>query len=100
MRRTNESSVAVFLAAALIAGCAADGRLTHTGRGALIGTGAGAASGAMIGSVSGDAGEGALIGAAVGAVAGAIIGDSVEARQQRAERDRALAEQMREQDLD
>jgi outer membrane protein OmpA-like peptidoglycan-associated protein len=104
MLKANKSGVAAFAAAAAItamtAGCAADGRMTHAGRGALIGTGAGAASGAMIGSVSGDAGEGALIGAAVGAVAGAIIGDSVDARQQRAERDRALAEQMRGQDLD
>jgi outer membrane protein OmpA-like peptidoglycan-associated protein len=101
MLKANRSGVAILvLAAAVVAGCAADGRMTHTGRGALIGTGVGAASGAMIGGVSGDAGEGALIGGAVGAIAGAIIGDSVDARQQRAQRDRALAEQMRQQNLD
>lgn len=100
MLRAFRSSVVTFAAAAVVAGCAADGGLTHTGRGALIGTGAGAASGAMIGAAAGDAGEGALIGAGVGLLAGAIIGNDVEARQQRAQRDRALAEQMRQQDLD
>jgi outer membrane protein OmpA-like peptidoglycan-associated protein len=100
MPRAFTLGVAALAVAALVAGCAADGRMTHTGRGALIGTGAGAASGAMIGAASGDAGEGALIGAGVGLLAGAIIGNSVDARQQRAERDRALAEQMRQQDLD
>jgi outer membrane protein OmpA-like peptidoglycan-associated protein len=94
------AAVAMLATALMFGGCTADGRMTHAGRGALIGTGVGATSGAMIGAASGDAGEGALIGGAVGAIAGAIIGDSVDARQQRAQRDRALAEQMRRQDLD
>ncbi|MFN2378553.1 MAG: OmpA family protein [Candidatus Binatia bacterium] len=74
--------------------------MTRREHGAVAGGAIGAGSGALIGSASGNTLEGALIGGAVGAVAGAIIGDSVEARQQRAARDRALAEQLRSQDLD
>lgn len=97
--RVPRKSMLVLVAAALASGCVA-GPLSPREGGALTGAAVGATSGAIIGSASGDAGEGALIGGAVGAIAGAIIGDSVEARQQREARDRALVEDLRRRDLD
>lgn len=84
---------------ALAAGCTA-GPMTQREQGALGGAVFGAGTGAIIGSASGDAAEGALIGGAVGALAGAIVGDSAQARQQRMDRDRALADELRRRDLD
>ena len=42
----------------LFTGCASDGTMTETGKGAAIGTAAGAALGALIGSSGGNAGAG------------------------------------------
>ena len=100
MRHFESRRLGIMLVAGLLAaGCTA-GPLSPREGGALSGAAIGAASGAMIGGASGDAGEGALIGGAVGAIAGAIIGDSVQARDQRLARDRALAEELRARDLD
>jgi len=62
----------------LFAGCASDGTMTDTGKGAAIGTLGGAALGAAIGSFSGNAGRGALIGAIGGALAGGMAGAYME----------------------
>jgi len=76
----------------LISGCATDGTMTETGKGATIGTLGGAALGAAIGSLSGDAGKGALIGAIGGALAGGMVGAYME--NQRKEFEKALAEEI------
>jgi outer membrane protein OmpA-like peptidoglycan-associated protein len=76
----------------LITGCATDGTMTETGKGATIGTLGGAALGAAIGSLSGDAGKGALIGAIGGALAGGMVGAYME--NQRKEFEKALAEEI------
>ncbi|MFN2427231.1 MAG: OmpA family protein [Candidatus Binatia bacterium] len=98
MRSLKRRVLAVFMASA-VAGCAS-GPMSPRETGALTGAAVGVGSGALIGSAAGGTVEGALIGGAVGAVAGAIIGDSVQARQQRAARDAALAEELRRRDLD
>jgi outer membrane protein OmpA-like peptidoglycan-associated protein len=99
MPRSKSILTLALAAALLVSGCAA-GPMTQREQGALGGAMLGAGTGAIIGSRSGDAAEGALIGGAVGALAGAIIGDSAQARQQRMDRDRALAEELRRRDLD
>jgi outer membrane protein OmpA-like peptidoglycan-associated protein len=75
-----------------IAGCATDGTMTETGKGAAIGTAAGAALGAAIGSFGGNAGRGALIGAVGGALTGGMVGAYME--QQRKDFEKALADQI------
>jgi outer membrane protein OmpA-like peptidoglycan-associated protein len=76
----------------LITGCATDGTMTETGKGAAIGTATGAALGAAIGSFSANAGRGALIGAIGGALAGGMVGAYME--QQRKDFEKALADQI------
>lgn len=79
-------------ASVLFAGCASDGTMTQTGKGAAIGTVSGAALGAAIGSFSGNAGRGALIGAVGGALAGGMVGAYME--NQRKDFETALAPQI------
>lgn len=76
----------------VVSGCASDGSLSQTGRGAAIGTAAGAALGAAIGSFGANAGRGALIGAIGGALAGGMVGAYME--QQRKDFEKALADQI------
>lgn len=77
--------LAVFGLLPLGSGCA---HMTHSGRGALVGSGLGAATGAIIGNQSGNSGGGALIGAAAGALGGALLGQTHDAMD---DRDAALA---------
>jgi outer membrane protein OmpA-like peptidoglycan-associated protein len=63
-----------------VAGCAANGGMTDTGKGAVLGGGGGAAIGAIL-----DAGNplaGAVIGAAGGALLGAAVGHYMDKRKQ------------------
>ena len=76
----------------LVAGCASDGTMNETGKGAAIGTATGAALGAAIGSLSGNAGRGALIGAIGGALAGGMVGAYME--NQRKDFETALADEI------
>lgn len=76
----------------VITGCATDGTMNETGKGAAIGTAAGAALGAAIGSFGGNAGRGALIGAVGGALTGGMVGAYME--QQRKDFEKALADQI------
>lgn len=62
---------------------------SHTGNGALIGSGLGAATGAIIGHQTGNSGTGALIGAVAGGLGGALVGNAQDARE---ERDMAVAQ--------
>ena len=78
--------------AILTSGCASDGSMTETGKGAAIGTLSGAALGAAIGSFSGNAGRGALIGAVGGAIAGGMVGAYME--EQRRDFEKALADEI------
>ncbi|MBR4585507.1 MAG: OmpA family protein [Bacteroidales bacterium] len=69
--------VSLLLCVAVLAGCG----ISHTGRGAIVGTGAGAGLGAGIGALIGGekgAAIGAAIGAGVGAGAGTIIGRQMD----------------------
>ena len=88
---TKGAAVAVT-ATLLITGCASDGTMTETGKGAAIGTAAGAALGAAIGSMSANAGRGALIGAIGGALAGGMVGAYME--EQRKDFEKALADEI------
>ena len=68
------------LVAFIVAGCAANGGMTETGKGAVLGGGGGAAIGAIL-----DAGNplaGAIIGAAGGALIGAATGHFMDQRKQ------------------
>ena len=69
--------VSLLLCVAVLSGCG----ISHTGRGAIVGTGAGAGLGAGIGALIGGekgAAIGAAIGAGVGAGAGTIIGRQMD----------------------
>ena len=79
-------------AGVLFTGCASDGTMTETGKGAALGTLGGAALGAAIGSFSGNAGRGALIGAVGGALAGGMVGAYME--NQRKDFEKALAQEI------
>ncbi len=70
----------LVLVAFIVAGCAANGGMTDTGKGAVLGGGGGAAIGAIL-----DAGNplaGAVIGAAGGALLGAAAGHFMDSRKQ------------------
>ena len=70
----------IVLIAFALAGCAANGGMTDTGKGAVLGGGGGAAIGAIL-----DAGNplaGAIIGAAGGALVGAAAGHFMDNRKQ------------------
>lgn len=90
MNRRFAKGIAVAATASILfTGCASDGTMTQTGKGAAIGTATGAALGAAIGSFSGNAGRGALIGAVGGALAGGMVGAYME--NQRKDFEQALA---------
>jgi outer membrane protein OmpA-like peptidoglycan-associated protein len=90
MHRGLTQAIAIAATAGvLFTGCASDGTMTETGKGATIGTLGGAALGAAIGSFGGNAGRGALIGAIGGALAGGMVGAYME--NQRKDFEKALA---------
>ena len=90
MNRRFAKGIAIAATASILfSGCASDGTMTETGKGAAIGTVSGAALGAAIGSFSGNAGRGALIGAVGGALAGGMVGAYME--NQRKDFEKALA---------
>ena len=72
-----------LLGGALVTGCASDGRMSKTGKGAAIG----AATGAVVGLVTGDDSterrQHALIGAGIGALAGTAIGAYMDAQERK-----------------
>jgi outer membrane protein OmpA-like peptidoglycan-associated protein len=70
----------IVLIAFTVAGCAANGGMTDTGKGAVLGGGGGAALGAIID--TGNPLVGAVIGAAGGALVGAAVGHYMDKRKQ------------------
>ncbi|MEZ6068459.1 MAG: hypothetical protein R3B90_22715 [Planctomycetaceae bacterium] len=70
----------------LTTGCAG---MSHTDRGALVGSALGGLGGAIIGHQSGNTGAGMVLGAGAGMIAGAVAGSAEDARE---ERDWALDE--------
>jgi len=88
-RRFTQAIAIAATAGLLFTGCASDGTMTETGKGATIGTLGGAALGAAIGSFGGNAGRGALIGAIGGALVGGMAGAYME--NQRKDFEKALA---------
>jgi outer membrane protein OmpA-like peptidoglycan-associated protein len=73
-------TMVIVLVAFIVAGCAANGGMTDTGKGAALGGGGGAVIGALL-----DAGNplaGAVIGAAGGALLGAAAGHYMDNRKQ------------------
>lgn len=76
----------------LVSGCASDGAMTETRKGAAIGTATGAAIGAIVGSLGANAGRGALIGAVGGAIAGGMVGAYMES--QRKDFEKELAQEI------
>ena len=77
MYRTRQT-LAVALAAVLVAQTACQTLNTQQEKGAVIGAAGGAAVGAAIGKATGSTARGAIIGAAVGGAAGAIIGHQMD----------------------
>ena len=73
--------VALMIISLMIAGCAANGGMTETGKGAVIGSLGGAALGALV-DMHGNPWAGALIGAAGGALAGGVVGHFMDERKQ------------------
>ena len=69
--------VALMIIALMIAGCASNGGMTDTGKGAVIGSLGGAALGALV-DMHGNPWAGALIGAAGGALAGGVVGNFMD----------------------
>lgn len=59
-------------------GCASDGSLSRTQKGAMIGGASGAAVGGLIGSKKGKTGKGAVIGGIAGAVLGGVVGQYMD----------------------
>lgn len=77
-------SVALLLAAGLLAGCA---NMNRAGKGGMIGAGVGGVLGGAIGRASGNTAAGAIIGAAVGGAAGASIGHYMDKQAAELQRD-------------
>jgi phage tail tape-measure protein len=92
MLRTSIVAV-VFASMLALGGCSAP--MTHTERGAAVGTLGGAAAGGIIGAIAGNAGMGAAIGAGTGLVGGFLYGRHQEEVQFAYDRGRADAEQGR-----
>ncbi len=71
--------VAVVLVLGLMQlGCASDGSLSRTQKGAMIGGASGAAVGGLIGSKKDKTGKGAVIGGIAGAVLGGVVGQYMD----------------------
>jgi len=71
--------VAILLVLGLMQlGCASDGSLSRTQKGAMIGGASGAAVGGLIGSKKGKTGKGAVIGGVAGAVLGGVVGQYMD----------------------
>ena len=77
----SRSMVLVIIISLLFVGCASNGRMTETGKGAVIGGLGGAALGALV-DMHGNPWAGALIGAAGGALAGGVVGHFIDERKQ------------------
>lgn len=73
MQRLRAVALLTMLSAMLF-GCASDGSMNRTQKGAVIGGASGAAVGGLIGSNRGNAGKGAVIGGIAGAVLGGVVG--------------------------
>lgn len=86
MKPTNLRIAFPLLAALALTGCSS---MSHTGRGALLGSGIGAATGAIIGHQTGHREGGAVVGALAGGLLGGLAGQSEDMRE---ERDAALAQ--------
>lgn len=71
---TFKTIAAVSVLSMAVAGCATDGSMNRTQKGAAIGGASGAALGGLIGSKRGNAGKGAVIGGIAGAVLGGTVG--------------------------
>ena len=86
MRRMTAVVVAVGLVAAI--GCESMGTAAQSKRnqGAVLGGLLGAGTGAIIGNQTGHAGAGTAIGAGLGALGGGLLGNSMEERDQAAQR--------------
>lgn len=65
---------AACVASFILVGCATDGSMNRTQKGAAVGGASGAALGGLIGSKKGNAGKGAVIGGIAGAVLGGAVG--------------------------
>lgn len=81
MRKMVGGTLALILAAALIATGCAGGPLTTREKGAGIGALGGAAAGGLIGAAVGHPGAGAAIGGGLGLGAGALIGDQLQGQE-------------------
>jgi len=77
MRKATVAVSCLLVIVALITGCTRSGKMSSTGKGALIGSAVGAGTGALIGG-----GSGAAIGAIGGGAVGAAIGHSRRERDQ------------------
>ena len=77
----SRSLVAAIIISLLFVGCASNGGMTDTGKGAVIGSLGGAALGALV-DMHGNPWAGALIGAAGGALAGGVVGHFMDERKQ------------------
>jgi len=72
------SVAAVTMVSVLLLGCASDGSMNRTQKGAAIGGASGAAVGGLIGSKKGKTGKGAVIGGVAGAVLGGFVGQYMD----------------------
>src|SRR3569833_3068572 len=72
------SVAAVTIVSVLLLGCASDGSMNRTQKGAAIGGASGAAVGGLIGSKKGKTGKGAVIGGVAGAVLGGFVGQYMD----------------------
>jgi len=87
VRRRRPLIIATIIAL-MVAGCAANGGMTDTGKGAVFGSLGGAALGALV-DMHGNPLAGALIGAAGGALVGGVVGHFLDERKQNLARDLA-----------
>src|SRR3569623_549367 len=72
------SVAALTMVSMLLLGCASDGSMNRTQKGAAIGGASGAAVGGLIGSKKGKTGKGAVIGGVAGAVLGGFVGQYMD----------------------
>lgn len=85
MNKWKSATLICVIAAFAMTGCATDGTMSRTQKGAVVGGAAGAALGGLIGSKRANAGKGALIGGAAGAVVGGLIGRYMDKQAQELE---------------
>jgi len=86
MRQNNFRTLGLLLIFALLGGCAANGGMNNTGKGAAVGAAVGVVVGLITGDNATERRQHAMVGAGIGALAGTAVGAYMDAQERKLKR--------------